>query len=187
MIDSVVRRLRLATGKAAALTWRRRLGAGSSAESWAGLRAPTQDRDRVLLSDTHLWLRRVPPRLHPKQLCRHHPRLANRLAGYWDDRAQVLQFIDDLLIDRRGGRKGLPDRVRAELQLLGRFQAMRLAARRDMRPVSESSRRVVAEAGAGAAAAFSEPARVPAARPQHAHEPVAGNDLDAVARRERRR
>lgn len=93
-------------------------------------RAPLTDGDRVMLSATHLWLRRVPPRIHPKHLCRYHPRLANRLAECWGDRNQVGQFMDDLLTDRRGGRKGLSTRVKTELLCLERFHSQHTTVRR---------------------------------------------------------
>ncbi len=93
------------------------------------MRAPLTDSDRVMLSATHLWLRRVPPRIHPKHLCRYHPRLANRLAECWGDRGRVGQFMDDLLTDRRGGRKGLSTRVKTELLCLERFHSQHTTPR----------------------------------------------------------
>lgn len=94
------------------------------------MRAPPTDGDRVMLSDTHVWLRRVPPRLHPKHLCRYHPHLANRLARCWGNRNQVGQLMDDLLVDRRGGRKGLSTRVKTELLILERFHSQHTTVRR---------------------------------------------------------
>lgn len=94
------------------------------------MRSPLTDGDRVLLSHTHLWLRRVPPRIHPKHLCRYHPHLANRLAQYWGDGSRVEQLVDDLLIDRRGDRKGLSLRVQTELHCLERFHALHVGFKR---------------------------------------------------------
>lgn len=99
-------------------------------ESAKPIRAPLTDGDRVMLSPTHLWLRRVPPRIHPKHLCRYHPHLANRLAQCWGDRNQVGHFMDDLLTDRRGGRKGLSTRVKTELLCLERFHSQHTTVRR---------------------------------------------------------
>lgn len=86
------------------------------------LRAPLGDADRVLLSDTHLWLRRIPGRLQPKQLCRFYPRVANRLAACWNDPVAFEKLLHDLLVDRRGGRAGFSPRIVVELQVLGRFR-----------------------------------------------------------------
>lgn len=123
MIESVLRLLRVARKSAA------------SPDELRRLRAPPADADRVLLSATHLWLRRIPPRLHPRHLCRYHPHLANRLAGCWGDRERVQCLIDDLLIDRRGGRLGLSDRVKSELQCIERFQALHSGFRRHAAPI----------------------------------------------------
>jgi hypothetical protein len=123
MIESVLRLLRVA-GKNAA-----------SPDKVRRLRAPPADADRVLLSATHLWLRRMPPRIHPRHLCRYHPHLANRLARCWGDRERVQHFIDDLLIDRRGGRQGLSDRVKSELQCIERFQALHSGFRCQATPI----------------------------------------------------
>lgn len=86
------------------------------------LRAPLRDADRVLLSQTHLWLRRIPGRLQPKQLCRFYPRVANRLAECWSDPVAFDRLLRDLLVDRRGGRTGFAPRIVVELQVLGRFR-----------------------------------------------------------------
>ena len=81
-------------------------------------RAPARDRDRVLLSQAHLWLREIPSSLLPKHMCRLHPHLANRFADCWGDQDRLQALIDDLLIDRRGDRKGFSARVRVEIEQL---------------------------------------------------------------------
>ncbi len=109
-------------------------------ETKTRLRAAPIDSDRVMLSATHLWLRRVPPRIHPRHLCRYHPHLANRLAQCWGDRNRVGQFMDDLLVDRRGGRKGLSARVKTELLCLERFHSQHTSFRRHAAPLRSSLR-----------------------------------------------
>lgn len=84
------------------------------------LRAPPKARDKVLESETHVWIHSIPSSLHPKQLCRSHPHLANRLAACWGDATRVAAFMDDVLIDKRGNRKGVSERVRNELVRLKR-------------------------------------------------------------------
>jgi len=86
------------------------------ARTWK--RAPARDKDRVLLSETHVWLRQIPSSLLPKHMCRHHAHVANRFAGCWGDKERVQGLIDDLLIDRRGARKGFSTRVRGEIEQL---------------------------------------------------------------------
>jgi len=92
---------------------------------WTKVRAPMSDNDRALTSPTHLWLRGIPTPLHPKRLCRFYPRVANRLAQTWDDAERTDQLFEELLTDRRGKRRGFPERVMMELQRLERFHARR--------------------------------------------------------------
>ena len=114
MLENLIPRLR---GRPDAAT--------ESPGDWTRVRAPARDRDRVLQSSTHLWLRSIPTPLHPKQLCRHYPRVANRLADAWADAQRTDELLDELLNDRRGRRRGFPDRIVLELQKLERFHARR--------------------------------------------------------------
>jgi hypothetical protein len=43
------------------------------------------------------------------------PHLMNRVAGRWDDPPAVLAALDELLVDRRGDRRGLPAAALAEV------------------------------------------------------------------------
>lgn len=88
---------------------------------WPALRAPLTDTDRVLLSETHLWLRRIPRPFHPRRLCLHYPRAANRLARCWHQPDLIDGLLNDYLSDRRGGRVGFPAQIVEELSLLRRF------------------------------------------------------------------
>ena len=89
---------------------------------WEARRAALTDGDRVLLSATHLWLRRIPGRYQPKQLCRYHPRVANAIAETWDDKMLGDRLLTDLLTDARGGRAGFPARIVEELMVLRRLR-----------------------------------------------------------------
>ena len=107
-------------------SWAVRFGmAGTSTLEWTALRAPRADVDLVLDSETHYWLRRIPGSYHPKQTCRHYPRVVNRLAQSWHDRTLADRVLLDLLVDQRGGRKGFPPRVFDELQGLRQLREMR--------------------------------------------------------------
>ena len=48
-------------------------------------------------------------------LLERYPHVANRLALCWADKALANRLFEDLLVDKRGGRKGFPSTVRAEL------------------------------------------------------------------------
>lgn len=68
-----------------------------------------------LLPATSEWARRLPEAIRPVHLVRLYPRVANRLAFAWQDRRATEDVFDDVLIDRRGGRRGFPPDVRADL------------------------------------------------------------------------
>jgi hypothetical protein len=93
---------------------------------WKMRRAPPLNADRALQSETHDWLRQIPRWLHPTQLCRHYPRLANRVARRWSDAPQVARLLSDLMIDRRGNRRGFAPRIRQEIERLYRYNAERM-------------------------------------------------------------
>jgi hypothetical protein len=77
--------------------------------------------DQALTGTTRQWLRRLPARRRPLRLCNLYPRVANRLAWCWSDGALAASALDDLLHDRRGGRRGFPACVVRELQRLREF------------------------------------------------------------------
>ena len=93
---------------------------------WSQTRAPLTDDDRVMQSPAHAWLRGIPNGVHPKQLCRHYPRIANRIATHWHDVQTVDRLLLDLMVDRRGNRMGFPPRIRQELDRLYNLHARRM-------------------------------------------------------------
>ena len=111
-------------------------------------RAPPRDRDRILLSATHLWLRQIPSSLLPKHMCRHHPHLVNRFADCWGDKERLQALIDDLLIDKRGDRKGFSARVRGEIEQLELLHARWLDDPTETRQSLVARRRTVRVHGA---------------------------------------
>ena len=94
---------------------------------WSHSRAPTVDDDRVMQSHTHAWLRGIPNGVHPTQLCRHYPRIANRIAVNWQHLHVVDRMLTDLMVDRRGGRLGFPPRIRQEIERLYGYHAKRMS------------------------------------------------------------
>jgi len=97
------------------------LPADAEAERWATLRRATRECDTALNGTARQWLRRLPARRRPLRLCETFPRVANRIAWCWNDAALSDQALDDLLNDRRGGRRGFPPAVVRELQRLREF------------------------------------------------------------------
>jgi hypothetical protein len=69
----------------------------------------------VLLSDTIRWLAALPPDVRPTALPIQFVRIVNALARIWSDHRRCLPYLEDLLIDRRGGRQGFPFEVALEI------------------------------------------------------------------------
>ncbi len=76
------------------------------------------------LSDfTLAWLASLPPAVHPTELTRRYPRIANTLGVLWKRPAQCDGYLKNLIIDERGGRKGFPPEVAQELSNLAGYYA----------------------------------------------------------------
>ncbi|MDO9074302.1 MAG: hypothetical protein Q7U73_13660 [Rubrivivax sp.] len=94
---------------------------GGAETQWAPLRRPERHGDSALTGTSRRWLRQLPPRRRPLRLCEAHPRVVNRIAWCWADASLREQVLDDLLVDRRGGRRGFPAPMVRELQRLREF------------------------------------------------------------------
>ncbi len=90
---------------------------------YAQVRRPSRETDLVLTGTTRRWLRQLPVRRRPVRLCELYPRVANRIAFAWVDPRTSEQLLDDLLADRRGGRRGFAPVVVRELRRLREFHA----------------------------------------------------------------
>jgi len=88
---------------------------------WSRTRRQQRREDQVLSGSTYAWLKTLPYAVRPVELCSRYPRVGNRLALCWGDPAQTERLFDDLLVDRRGNRKGFPPSVAEELLCLRRF------------------------------------------------------------------
>lgn len=93
-------------------------------------RAPLRPQDLTLSEIARRWLESLPADERPSALARQYPRIANRLALCWDDAALLAKVFDDLLVDRRGGRRGFPPAVRQELLRLRALDARQRALAR---------------------------------------------------------
>ena len=72
----------------------------------------------IPLPGTKRWVESLPPEVRPKELMRRYARIANLLAAAWDNPEHLDKYMESLLIDKRGGRKGFPPDVLAELKAL---------------------------------------------------------------------
>ena len=72
----------------------------------------------IPLPRTKTWFEALPPEVRPCALMRQFPRIANLIAAAWEDLVLFEVCMDSLLTDKRGGRKGFPSDVIAELSAL---------------------------------------------------------------------
>ena len=94
----------------------------------AGSKDPTQLRRyapaNVLIPPTVKWVESLPANVRPNTLLRQYARIANLIAAAWKDRQAFDSYMQSLLTDKRGNRKGFPKAVMDELIALQRYHAM---------------------------------------------------------------
>src|SRR5213079_2262823 len=71
-----------------------------------------------LLPSTQKWLDALPRRVRPHSLCESYPRIANLIAAMWGDAKGLKAYFEELLIDRRGNRRGFTPEVANDLRAL---------------------------------------------------------------------
>jgi hypothetical protein len=74
-----------------------------------------------LLLNTQKWLDALPRRVQPYALCKIYPRIANLIAAMWADAEALKAYFDELLVDRRRGRRGFPLDVFNDLHVLREY------------------------------------------------------------------
>jgi hypothetical protein len=89
--------------------------------SWTGHR--TYQKNSVLLNTTLTWMVGLPEEVRPLVLARRFPRIANSIADLWRRVARCEDYLESLIVDRRGDRTGFPPDVAQELTKLRGFYA----------------------------------------------------------------
>ena len=84
----------------------------------------TQIPEEPLLNVTRTWLASLPQDVRPVELVRQFPRIANRLRHLWTQLATCEKYLDSLLVDSRGNRKGFPLKITQELDALREHYAL---------------------------------------------------------------
>lgn len=89
----------------------------------------------VLLAATAAWIATLPEAVRPVELARRFPRIANSIGQLWPRVAACEEYLESLVVDRRGNRTGFPPTVARELTALRSYYA-------ELRPVGRSGRDV---------------------------------------------
>jgi hypothetical protein len=87
----------------------------------ASLRQPPSPYDAKLSLATIAWLAELPQEVAPLVLANQFPRIANRLSRFWDSPKMMEECFRELLVSRRGKRKGFPRKVLDELWALANY------------------------------------------------------------------
>jgi hypothetical protein len=87
----------------------------------ASASSPEQHPREKLADETFRWLASLPEDIRPEEMPVRFPRFANALALRWIDRDACRAYLEDLLIDKRGTRRGLPSEVADELATLKNY------------------------------------------------------------------
>jgi hypothetical protein len=82
--------------------------------------APSQ-YDSALNVAAVAWLSELPQEVAPLALAKQFPRIVNRLSRFWDSPRMIDEYFKQLLVDRRGKRKGFPQKVVTELYALAEY------------------------------------------------------------------
>ena len=67
------------------------------------------------------WAAALPLEVQPRVLLQRLPRIANVLARLWKDEIHLRLYLDELLDDRRKGRRGFPPEIHSELLMLREY------------------------------------------------------------------
>ena len=85
---------------------------------WAKVRRPPSPKDRALTGQSLTWLSKMPEEVRPDVTVERYPRVINALVEVWRDREERDQAFENLLNDKRPGRRGFPLDVERELSTL---------------------------------------------------------------------
>lgn len=96
---------------------------------WNLFSTPDSPEVRVLTSDTHHWLRRMPRSHHPKSLCLQFPWVGNRLAQVWHDPALTEWFLSDLVVDLSRSTAANCARIQMEVRRIRALHGQRRSER----------------------------------------------------------
>ncbi len=69
---------------------------------------------------TSMWIASLPEAVRPTALARRYPRIANLIAAVWSNADFFHTYMESLLTDRRGNRRGFPPDVLDDLVSLER-------------------------------------------------------------------
>jgi hypothetical protein len=95
-----------------------------SPEYWMKVRRKALATDRALTGRSMKWLAELPEDLRPVITMQRYARVINSIVDAWPDKQHRDDVFENLLNDRRKGRRGFPIDVERELSALCLFASM---------------------------------------------------------------
>jgi hypothetical protein len=142
-----------------------------SNSSWVWRRRPTRHTDQTLIVDAERWLASLPDDAQALAVAARFPRIVNNIVARLPYPRELADYMDELLVDRRGNRSGFPIAVMTDLIRLnslflktGRYPSMAPAIDRRPMGVIPSRERSIAPETLRRDRAASTPARRPPVR-----------------------
>jgi hypothetical protein len=86
---------------------------------------PAVSDDQMRQQEIQAWAKKLPEEVRPRELIKAYPRIAFKIAFLWSKPAEFDQYMNELLIDKRGDRAGFPPAVANELVGLNVFYTER--------------------------------------------------------------
>ncbi|OGB26626.1 MAG: hypothetical protein A3I66_03530 [Burkholderiales bacterium RIFCSPLOWO2_02_FULL_57_36] len=86
--------------------------------NWSHARDGGTAKSMDLTEQAWEWLDALPKEIQPGGLVQRFPRIANKLAEQWRRPANCEKYLDALILDHRGSRKGFPPDIAGEIALL---------------------------------------------------------------------
>ena len=86
--------------------------------NWTMARDASQAKNTDITEKTWNWVEMLPKEVQPGSLLQRFPRIANKLSELWPRPAQCEKYLDALILDLRGSRKGFPPDIASELASL---------------------------------------------------------------------
>ncbi|MGZ3157758.1 MAG: hypothetical protein ACXU7D_00825 [Burkholderiaceae bacterium] len=87
-------------------------------KNWSSVRYSTGEEQVKVTKEVMAWLAQLPPEVRPRALAIQYPRIFNKIAELWARPLLCEKYLDELLMDERGTRKGFPPDVATELTVL---------------------------------------------------------------------
>jgi hypothetical protein len=87
-------------------------------KNWSAQRHSNNEEQVKVTKEVMAWLSQLPPEVRPRALATHYPRIFNKIAELWARPLLCEKYLDELLMDERGTRKGFPPDVANELTAL---------------------------------------------------------------------